>query len=879
MHRLQGVAVVVLDVLALIGFSAVLQPFWTAREFAIFSAIVSVSCLVSGVGVSILLYALSQSVSFLFVSYHGMIGLVCGYVVAVKQYHPDSVPFPPPTPPTLRVKHVPLTVATVFLVLSLCGVISYASLWLVLNGISSSWVYLRFFQRNQQGSRGDMSESFSFASFFPEPIQPALARLGGFIYHMLVSVKVCPKIEMTYDVGAPSQINLTLPGTDRVDAQRRNFEGMASCVCEMNQGKTLLRCFPPSEKMIRAAEDGGGSERDCREASSPSSCSSRGSSRSSASLERRVNREADKDRILDKVRVLQQEAVAIKSEISGGRVDANHVKLALEMMLQEHSLLGDTVSTAALALETFNRRSGGHAASTIATCQASLREELKVLAEHLSALEEVFRSGCGLLWSSELRPPQTESIKTNNDRVLPIVVSSSSPAKIDENDSSPHLPDIYLTPSHPVYSSTSHQSPTSESISSMPHSSPPSSLPNLDPFTPDTISTPPTRDHSGVNSGVPATYSGVPTTPVSQPTHKSPQTTLVGGDCGCGSSSTTVLQWLMSSDHQTAESEEEEEEGVDGGGWRREGVRDEFSPAGSESVETGTAVSTLSPPTSSPCADSGIASSHYSSHHHPPPSSRLSSPLPLSVTMSDIEAMKAELAKLREEIRNTSNWSPSLCQEYRLYSAPSSTSLPPPPTFSISNSQPGRASASAGFKERFTACTTSSLAAAAAFDSTPAVPRPFQSLSKSHSRVSRPPLSSSSSLSGHRRLFSSPHAPLHSDQQRTLTKSHPHLVDHSVQTMPVTTPNTHSSTKSWNRTEPVYHHLHSRLPFTTHPSDPLPSYSPHTLPHNFTPHFVVQSSHYPPSFSSSPLSHLPSHSSSIGGQHHTYTTSHLSPWL
>ena len=54
----------------------------------------------------------------------------------------------------------------------------------------------------------------------------------------------------------------------------------------------------------------------------------------------------------------------------------------------------------------------------------------------------------------------------------------------------------------------------------------------------------------------------------------------------------------MSSDHQTAESEEEEEEGVDGGGWRREGVRDEFSPAGSESVETGTAVSTLSPPTS-----------------------------------------------------------------------------------------------------------------------------------------------------------------------------------------------------------------------------------------------------------------------------------------
>ena len=39
-----------------------------------------------------------------FVSYHGLVPLACGYVVAVKQFHPDSVAFPPPAPPTLRVK-------------------------------------------------------------------------------------------------------------------------------------------------------------------------------------------------------------------------------------------------------------------------------------------------------------------------------------------------------------------------------------------------------------------------------------------------------------------------------------------------------------------------------------------------------------------------------------------------------------------------------------------------------------------------------------------------------------------------------------------------------------------------------------------------------
>jgi hypothetical protein len=56
---------VLLDILALVGFSSVLQPFWSAREFALFSTIVSVSSLVSGVCMSVVLYSVSRSVSFL----------------------------------------------------------------------------------------------------------------------------------------------------------------------------------------------------------------------------------------------------------------------------------------------------------------------------------------------------------------------------------------------------------------------------------------------------------------------------------------------------------------------------------------------------------------------------------------------------------------------------------------------------------------------------------------------------------------------------------------------------------------------------------------------------------------------------------------------
>ena len=39
-----------------------------------------------------------------FSNFHGLVGLVCGYIVAVKQFYPDSTLSPPPVPPTLRVK-------------------------------------------------------------------------------------------------------------------------------------------------------------------------------------------------------------------------------------------------------------------------------------------------------------------------------------------------------------------------------------------------------------------------------------------------------------------------------------------------------------------------------------------------------------------------------------------------------------------------------------------------------------------------------------------------------------------------------------------------------------------------------------------------------
>jgi len=48
-----------------------------------------------------------------------------------------------------------------------------------------------------------------------------LATMSGFIFHLLVSMKVCPKTVRTYDVGSSSTIKVSLPGADSADAQRR----------------------------------------------------------------------------------------------------------------------------------------------------------------------------------------------------------------------------------------------------------------------------------------------------------------------------------------------------------------------------------------------------------------------------------------------------------------------------------------------------------------------------------------------------------------------------------------------------------------------------------------------------------------------------------
>jgi hypothetical protein len=99
----------------------------------------------------------------------------------------------------MRVKHFP----ALFLLLNAIGGIVFGTdtaailSWL---GILTSWTYLRFYKRqpdlsgtstSELGIKGDASETFAFAYFFPDTLQPPISFVADRIYDVLVSLRIC----------------------------------------------------------------------------------------------------------------------------------------------------------------------------------------------------------------------------------------------------------------------------------------------------------------------------------------------------------------------------------------------------------------------------------------------------------------------------------------------------------------------------------------------------------------------------------------------------------------------------------------------------------------------------------------------------------------
>lgn len=137
-------------------------------------------------------------------SYHslayiqGSVALQGAFLVAFKQLVPEHTVTILKGLLKVRVKHFP----AIFLAANtISGIIlgTDSALVLAWTGFFTSWTYLRFFKNQADLSgastggntvKGDASETFAFAYFWPDVVQPPIALVADRVYNTLVAIHV-----------------------------------------------------------------------------------------------------------------------------------------------------------------------------------------------------------------------------------------------------------------------------------------------------------------------------------------------------------------------------------------------------------------------------------------------------------------------------------------------------------------------------------------------------------------------------------------------------------------------------------------------------------------------------------------------------------------
>jgi len=130
---------------------------------------------------------------------NGGITTQAAFLVAFKQLVPEHTVSIYKGMVKVRVKHFP---AIFLAVNTLSGLIFGTDTALILAwyGLVTTWTYLRFYKRQPdlsgtstdgRGLKGDASETFAFATFFPDVVQPPIATVCNQIFLVLCNLKLC----------------------------------------------------------------------------------------------------------------------------------------------------------------------------------------------------------------------------------------------------------------------------------------------------------------------------------------------------------------------------------------------------------------------------------------------------------------------------------------------------------------------------------------------------------------------------------------------------------------------------------------------------------------------------------------------------------------
>ncbi|POW14682.1 hypothetical protein PSHT_07337 [Puccinia striiformis] len=172
-------------------------------------------------------------------SYRGMMALHAGFLVAFTQLIPEhQVQLFGVI--KVRVKNLPMIYVGFSNVMCILG---YQSPFILIQmGWLSSWYYLRFIRWNESGEfRGDRSETFAFAMWFPSFIQPLVRKLTDIGFAIAVKCKI---LKQWSHSDLESGGYAPVPGGARAEAERRS-DGSESLDQRLASNKSTNVNSPP----------------------------------------------------------------------------------------------------------------------------------------------------------------------------------------------------------------------------------------------------------------------------------------------------------------------------------------------------------------------------------------------------------------------------------------------------------------------------------------------------------------------------------------------------------------------------------------------------------------------------------------------------------
>jgi len=157
---------------------------------------------------------------------------------------------------SMRVPRFPLIYLTLITLLTLTPLMTSASFFLGNLAFLTSWTYLRFYKSafpdletsQPSGLRGDASETFAFAEFFPAPVRGPVANVSNAIYDILVGLHICVPFSAA-DISASrgdTFAQRSAPGSTRAETERRRALALKALDQRLNASMTAKTPQPAS---------------------------------------------------------------------------------------------------------------------------------------------------------------------------------------------------------------------------------------------------------------------------------------------------------------------------------------------------------------------------------------------------------------------------------------------------------------------------------------------------------------------------------------------------------------------------------------------------------------------------------------------------------